>query len=375
MPLYCQSCVLPASRPNLVILADGICSACAQTSTALRPAVDWQVRRRQFETLVASIKSKRADWDCVIPVSGGKDSTWQVITCLEYGLRPLCVTWKTPARNSLGQANLDNLISLGVDHIDMQINPKVEKRFVVESFRRIGSTALPMHMALFALPLQIAVRYRIPLVLWGENSAVEYGQADAATGGFSMNRAWLLRYGVTHGTTSRDWASDSLTPGMLAPYRWPEDDELKDAGVTAAFLGHFFPWDPVETYRIAAANGFRAADKPKTGYYAFADVDDDFLISLHHWMKWYKFGFTRLWDNLSLEIRHGRMTRTEAVELIRQHGQEIPHEDIRKLCDWADLPVDAFHAIASGFRNTAIWKQADGVWKIDDFLIRDWDWK
>jgi hypothetical protein len=116
-------------------------------------------------------------YDCVIPVSGGKDSTWQVVKCLEYGLNPLAVTWKTPARTEVGAQNLANLVALGVDHIDYQINPKVERRFMLKALERFGSTAVPMHMALFSIPLTVAVRFEIPLVVWGENSALEYGGA------------------------------------------------------------------------------------------------------------------------------------------------------------------------------------------------------
>ena len=116
-----------------------------------------------FAEVVGKAKAQSRGYDCLIPVSGGKDSTWQVIKCLEYGLNPLCVTWKTPARTQLGQQNLDNLVGLGVDHIDYQINPKVERKFMLEAFKRFGSTAVPMHMAIFSIPAQIAARFRIPL--------------------------------------------------------------------------------------------------------------------------------------------------------------------------------------------------------------------
>ena len=135
-------------------------------------------------------------YDCIIPVSGGKDSTWQVITALDYGLKPLCVTWKTPARNTLGAKNLQNLVNLGVDHIDFSINPKVERRFTLKAFEGLGSPVIPMHMALHAIPLQFAVNFRVPLILWGENSAYEYGGQDEALKGVRLTHAWLKKYGV-----------------------------------------------------------------------------------------------------------------------------------------------------------------------------------
>lgn len=371
---YCRNCLLPDTRPNLEIMPDGRCNAC-HSWVEKKDSVDWVQRARAFDQLVAELKEKNAPWDCVIPVSGGKDSTWQVIKALEYGLKPLCVTWRTPARNALGQKNLDNLIKLGVDHIDFTINPDVEKRFTIEAFKRGGSLAIPMHMALFAIPLQLAIKFHIPLVLWGENSAMEYGGKDESVLGFRMTRAWLKKYGVTQGTVAEDWVSEDLSAKDLAVYQWPSDQDMNDADVTAAFLGWYLPWDPLETFRVAQEHGFEAlSDKPKVGFYKFADVDDEFIITLHHWMKWYKFGFTRLWDNLSLEIRGGRMSRDQAIKILLETGDEYPHKAVEKFCKWAGLSEDEFLAIAETFRNRDIWYQQDGQWKIKDFLLPEVDW-
>jgi len=116
------------------------------------------------------------------------------------------------------------------------------------------------------------------------------------------------------------------------------------------------------------------SERRDRGYYDFADIDDDF-ISIHHWMKWYKFGFTRLFDNLSLEIRNGRMTREEALEIIRSVGDQTPHGDIASFCVFSGISVQRFHAIAETFRNHQVWKRdPDGVWRIPEFLIPDWNW-
>ena len=104
--------------------------------------INWKLREIKFRKLVKITKNKNKIYDCVIPVSGGKDSTWQVLTALKYGLRPLCVTWKTPGRNKLGSSNLNNLISLGINHIDFSINEKVEKYFTLKAFRPIGLHSL-----------------------------------------------------------------------------------------------------------------------------------------------------------------------------------------------------------------------------------------
>jgi N-acetyl sugar amidotransferase len=370
---YCRCCVLPDTRSGIEIEEDGICSACKAHKTKVT-AIDWEKRQQQLNRIVDYAKSHSKGYDCVIPVSGGKDSTWQVVKCLEYRLNPLAVTWKTPARTKIGAKNLANLISLGVDHIDYQINPKVEKKFMYKAFAKFGSTAIPMHMALFNIPLKIAVSFDIPLIVWGENSAVEYSGTDKDLEGYRLDQNWLLKFGVTNETTASDWISDDLSKRELTPYFGPPLALVEEKNILAFFLGYFLNWDPVETFRVAQENGFRIRQEgPKTGYYDFADIDCDF-ISIHHYLKWYKFGFTRLFDNLSLEIRNGRLTRPEAINIIKEKGDRKPVEDIQKFCRFLDISCEHFDEICEKFRNTNIWKKKNDKWVIEDFLISDWVW-
>jgi N-acetyl sugar amidotransferase len=369
---WCQSCVLPDSRPNLVINDDGICNACK--SSGKRKEIDWAERRASLDKLVAQAKERACTYDCVIPVSGGKDSTWQVVQALELGLKPLCVTWRPIARTELGQRNLENLISLGVDHIDFSINPAVEGRFMLEAFKRFGAIGIPMHLAIFNIPLNVAARYEIPLVLWGENSAAEYGGTQNEADNYRLDGNWIRKFGVSHGTAAEDWVSENLSLKDLSPYRGPDPDVLEKQGVDVIFLGHFIPWDVETSVKVARAHGFQEDTRPRTGTYKYADLDDDF-ISLHHWMKWYKFGFTRSFDNLSLEIRRGRLQREEAIEFIRKEGASIPEEDIAQFCHLVHISKDDFFAIAEKFRNTEIWQQdSSDRWSIPNFLIPGWSW-
>lgn len=370
---YCTRCILPDTRPGLKFDDDGVCSACREHDVR-GPEVDWGARRRLFEQVAREVRELGRDWDCVVPVSGGKDSTWQVVTCLEYGLKPLAVTWRTPARTELGARNLQNLIELGVDHIDVTVNPKVERGFLLAALERYGTTAIPMHLAIFNIPTTVAARFGVPLIVWGENSAMEYVGGEAEASSFDLTNDWVRKYGAVHGTTADDWVSDDLSAADLAIYRGPTDDELRSAGVRAVFLGMFFAWDPQETFEVARRHGFQADTSPRTGAYAYADIDDDF-ISIHHWLKWYKFGFTRVWDNLSLEIRNGRLTRERAIELTRELGDQTPYDDIAAFCRYVGIEQARFFAIAETFRNHDIWTERDGVWRIEDFLIPDWPWE
>lgn len=372
---WCSRCVLPDTRPNLELDAEGVCSACRTHGT--RAAVDWTARASEWGEVVAWAKGRGARWDCIIPVSGGKDSTWQTVTCLEHGLRPLCVTWRPPARTAIGERNLRNLIALGVDHIDFSVNPSVEAAFARAAFVERGDPAIPMHMALFGIPLTLAVSLRVPLIVWGENSAAEYGTVGGAGLGRSLDAAWLRRFGVMGGTRWSDWAGrGGLTAGDLSAYRVPDDVELHEAGCRAVFLGHFFAWDPEEALAVATAHGFLPdADGPRTGAYAYADIDDG-MISVHHWLKWHKFGFTRTFDNLSLEIRNGRLTREEAIAAIRARGDETPHDDIRAFCAFTGMGADEVERVADSFRDPAVWtlRPGGGSWVIEDFIVPDWEW-
>ena len=372
-PKICIKCVMPEAKPEIFLDEHGVCNICVQHAKDKTSAEAEKGLETDFTKILAQHRGKH-EYDCLVMCSGGKDSTWQVVKCLEYGLNPLCVTWKTPARTEIGTRNLANLVSLGVDHIDYQINPEVEKRFMYDAFVRHGSTAIPMHMALFSIPLSIAVKFRIPLVIWGENSAFEYGGTEEEQTGFRLDGQWLKKFGVTHGTTAKDWVSAELSAKSLTPYFGPSDVELGEAGVLAAFLGYYFPWDPQVSLAVATAHGFKADSAgPRTGYYNYADIDDDF-ISIHHWMKWYKFGFTRLFDNLSLEIRNGRMTRERAVELIAGSGDQTPRGDIDKLCAYIGITTERFFEIAETFRSPSVWQKRDEKWMIDGFIVKDWTW-
>jgi len=370
--IWCKNCLLPNSRPNLIIEKNGSCSACNNFS--IKEKINWKKREGEFLGLIKKIKKKNLRYDCVIPVSGGKDSTWQTVKCLEYGLNPLTVTWRSPQRTKIGQQNLDNLISLGVDHIDWSVNPKIEKKMTLESFKKHGSVAIPMHLALFNIPVLVASHFRIPYVIWGENSAVEYGNFNKKDNQKILNEKWYKNYGVTHNTKAKDWVSKSLSKKKMSSYFDYKSYQKNYFKPESIFLGYFFKWDPQQTYKISKKFGFKAEKSARTGYYKFADIDD-YFISIHHWLKWYKFGFTRIFDNLSLEIRNKRVSRDRAIKLIRSDGLKMPINDIKKFCEYTDISLNKFFKIAEKFRNKKIWKLNENKkFYIENFIIDNWKW-
>ena len=372
MPRYCNRCILPDTRPGVSIDAEGICNGCRNAEA--KTQIDWKARAAAFEDLVQTTRAKRRRYDCVIPVSGGKDSHWQVLTCLELGLHPLCATYVYPGRTVLGEENLANLRNLGVDHIEIRVNPKVEKRFVRKAFRRFGIPGLVNHMGVFAFPINLAARFDIPLVIYGENSAFEYGTEDESLTGVRLDHKWLKSFGVTQSTQARDWIDDELSEDDLAPFFLPDEEELAARDVHALFLGWYYPWDPEHSYRVASAHGFKSrAEGARVGHLDYVNIDDDF-IAVHHHAKWYKYGITRSWDTLSIEIRMGRLTRDEAIRQLADLGDETPWDDIELFCEYLGIDTREYFEILEGFRNYDIWSRVDGRWQIDGFLIDDYDW-
>ena len=363
--LWCKKCLLPNTRPNLIIENNGNCSACNNFTN--KKKTNWKKRKQEFIRLVKKIKHKKLRYDCVIPVSGGKDSTWQTIKCLEYGLNPLAVTWKAPQRTKVGQDNLENLISLGVDHIDWTINPKIEKKLTLESFKKFGSVAIPMHLAIFNIPVLIASHFKIPYVIWGENSAVEYGNLNKKENEKNLTNKWFKNYGVTNNTEAKHWVSKSFPKNKLSSYFKYKTYSKDSYESKSIFLGYFFKWDPQKTFKISKKFGFKAGKKVKTGYYKFADIDDNF-ISIHHWLKWYKFGFTRLMDNLSIEIRNNRISRKEAIKIVHRSKDIIPERSIKKFCKYVKITEKKFYSIAETHRNLNIWSKKNGRWIINGFI-------
>ena len=205
MITYCTNCILPSTRPNLLINPDGICQPCSLKFPTLNQYLIIQIK------LIKKIKaSKNNNWDCIIPVSGGKDSTWQTIKCLEKGLKPLCFTWKTPARNEIGRKNLENLINLELITWTLALTQKVEKALILKSLILKGSVAIPMHMAIYAIALDLAKKYKINDIVFGENPAKEYGSKKRSDLTSKVNKSWLKKYGVNGGVDISHWYDKKL---------------------------------------------------------------------------------------------------------------------------------------------------------------------
>jgi N-acetyl sugar amidotransferase len=191
---YCSRCVMPETKPDLLIDEQGVCNACR--SYEWRKAVDWEERARELGEILARYRSADgSNHDCLVPVSGGKDSTYQVIRMLEMGLNPLCVTSTTDHLTGIGRRNIENLKRLGVDYIEITTNPVIRRRINRLALRQVGDISWPEHVTIFTIPVRAAVQMRVPLIVWGENSQNEYGGPAAAAENHVLTRRWLEEFG------------------------------------------------------------------------------------------------------------------------------------------------------------------------------------
>jgi len=221
---YCTACLLPDTKPDIWFDDDGVCAACLNFSS--RDIVDWKQREAELREVVSRYRSPTG-WDCIVPVSGGKDSTWQVVQVLSLGLRPLCVTATTCHLSVIGRQNIDNIKRLGVDLVEFSPNPRVRSSLNRIGLKYVGDISWPEHVGIFTIPVRAAVAYGVPLIIWGENSQDEYGGPASNAASPVLDRSWLEEFGGLLGLRVSDIAGlEGLTEEDLIPYRYPTDDEL-----------------------------------------------------------------------------------------------------------------------------------------------------
>jgi len=188
----------------------------------------WDARKRELLEILDRSRSSNGNWDCVIPVSGGKDSTYQVIRMLQLGANPLCVTSSTCDLSPIGRKNIENLKKLGVDHLELSPNPLVRAKLNRIALTEIGDIAWPEHVGIFTIPVRVAVQFNIPLIVWGENSQNEYGGPDEAANNSVLNRRWLEEFGGLLGLRVSDMTETYGIPQhQLLPYQYPPEEELQ----------------------------------------------------------------------------------------------------------------------------------------------------
>jgi N-acetyl sugar amidotransferase len=357
---YCQRCVMPETKPDIFFNDKGICSACIHYEQ--RAEVDWDERRRELLEIVERYRSKDgSNYDCIIPVSGGKDSTYQTIRMLELGLNPLCVTATTDRLSPIGRRNLENLERLGVDHIEVTTNPVVRRRINRLALTQVGDISWPEHVTIFTVPVRIAVQMGIPLIVWGENSQNEYGGPATAAQDRVLTRRWLEEFGGLLGLRVSDLVGQAdIRPRDLIQYTYPDDEELARVGVTGIFLGYFLPWDGWANALIAQAHGFETKPTLVEGSLVNYENLDNIQTGIHDYFKFLKYGFGRATDLACMHIRRGRLRREDAITLVKRHDGKFPWtylgEPIEETLADIDMTLDEFRAVCDRFTNRKLFK-------------------
>lgn len=355
---YCKRCVMPDTKPDLALDEEGVCNACR--SYEKRVEVDWDARKRELEEIVARYRSQDgSSWDCIVPVSGGKDSTYQVVRMLQLGMNPLCVTATTCHLSEVGRKNIENIKRLGVDYVEFSPNPAVRRKLNRIGLTQVGDISWPEHCGIFTIPVRAAVQYKVPLIVWGENSQNEYGGPAAAAGNNVLTRRWLEEFGGLLGLRVTDLIGmEGIEARHLIPYSYPSDEELQQVGVTGIFLGHYLPWDGYANALIAQAHGFTTLTSTVEGSLVNYENLDNYQTGIHDYFKFLKFGFGRATDLACLHVRRGRITRQDAVEMVRIHDGKFPWtylgKPLEEILAPLQMSVDEFIKVCDRFTNKKI---------------------
>ena len=361
MLTYCKSCVMPSTKPDLQLDEDGVCNACR--SYEKRQEIDWSVRRNELLSILDRYRNKDGtNWDCIVPVSGGKDSTFQVVELLRLDMNPLCVTATTCDLTEIGRKNIENIKHLGVDYIEMSPNPIARAKLNRIGLTQIGDISWSEHVGIFTIPVRAAVQYNVPLIIWGENSQNEYGGPATAAESNTLNRRWLEEFGGLLGLRVSDLiGTEGITRKNLIPYFYPEDEELSRVGVTGLFLGHYVPWDGLSNALVAQAFGFETPSSPTLGSMVNYENLDNYQVGIHEYFKFLKFGFGRATDHACLHIRRGRLTREMGLSIVKRLDGKFPIEYLgKKLKDTLkplDMNIEEFTKICDKFTNKKIFKR------------------
>ena len=351
---YCKICLTPNTRPNGHFNSDGICTACEYYDQADR--VNFDARFAELKAIVDhKVRNhRRKRWQCIVGVSGGKDSTRQALWVREkLGVNPLLVSVAYPPRqiSPTGAANLSNLISLGFDTLVIGPAPRLSRELVRSAFFRFANWCKPTEMCLFAGVPQIAIEKGIKLILWGENPALQVG--DMGSLGDSI---WDGRNLVNINTLSGGdlgWFTEVAgTTRRLSPYKFPAFSDRERAGVETVFLGPAWrDWSDRVNSAVAYTNGFRGRSEgpEKTAdYFCTSMVDEDWM-TVNMLLKYYKLGFSRGTEHANAFIRSGELRRGDAIAHVERYDGVCSPELLESFCRYIDITELVFWETVKNF--------------------------
>ncbi|MGQ3039887.1 MAG: N-acetyl sugar amidotransferase [Brevundimonas sp.] len=342
---YCTRCLQPDTRPNTRFTEHGLCPACDYFDRL--GDVDWQERYEILQDLLAKFPRKPGQmFDCIIGVSGGKDSLRQALWVRDkLGLKPLlvCLSYPPEQVTERGVNNLSNLIELGFDVVVSSPAPQTWRKLMRASFDRFTNWARSTEMALFSSVPQLAIRYGIPLILWGENPGLQLG--DLKTLGRTGYDGNNLRYMNTLSGGAMDWMLEISDIKNMIPYQYPSPEKFEENGLQIVYLGWFLgDWSLTNNGLYSTLNGLEVRnDKVEnTGDLRGVTSLDEDWVTLNQMIKYYKFGFGRVTDYCNEEIRLGRISRDQGIELVEKYDDSCSDNYIAEFSDYIGISVDQF---------------------------------
>lgn len=361
---YCKKCLFPETKPDLFFDNEGVCDACrsSERKHGIINSIDWNGRAEEFENILSDYRSKDGmNYDCIIPVSGGKDSTFQVYAMkVIHKMNPLAVTFDQFDATETSEFNLEVMRSIGVDHIHFRLNPNIVKRLVKKGFEIVGDLHWVNHVGIYTVPTRLAVAMNIPLIIWGENPQLEYGGPAASRDNKYLDRRWRQEFGCMRGFREEDMVDEVIELSDLKSLMWPSDDDIQRVGVTGIFYGYYFKWDARKQMELIEKYGWKHLDKPQAGSWLDYENIDMGFVDIREHLKWIKYGYGRATDQVNIDIRNDRISRADAITEIKDIDGKFDFQNRKKFCEYIGILEEEFTRIRDSFVNTDILKKCEG---------------
>ncbi len=378
---YCKKCLQPDTRPGILFDGEQVCYACRYEESKV--SVDWLSREKKLQEIADSAKqeakSRGLAYDCVIGVSGGKDSTFQAVYAKEkLGLRPLLINCVPDELTDIGRANIDNLGKLGFDIISIRPNPQIARRLARKTFLERGNVVAASEYCLWASAYIMAEKFNIPLIIQGENAALTLGTAkiqETSDDAFSVVQLDTLRGGQVDSLIQGE---DDITLDDVFLYQIPDVDSMKTKGIRAVFLQYYVKeWSQVGNAEFAVERGMigrMTESLADMGRYRRYSALDSNLVFVNQMIKYLKFGFGFATDEACYDIREGRLTREEAIWYVEQYDGKCGQQYIEETCNYLSITQEEFWNVVDRYVNRQLFeKNSEGKW-IPKFRVGvDWE--
>lgn len=355
---------MPDTKPGVWLDERGFCNGCR--AKEIKAKIDWDERFKELELIVNDIKkANHPFYDCIVPVSGGKDSWYQAAMLAEYfGLKVLCVTLAAHLPTTEGIENLNNMIKdLNVDHMKITLKPSVYRKIRKKCFLRQGEPNWAEHAAMFSSVVNTALLYEVPLVVWGEDISFEFGglqRSASKPSAIAIDKSDLIKE-----KTILDWLDKDISERDVFFYKYPDYKKLEEYNIRSIYLGHFVRWYGRKNYEFARLRGFLGRRKgPLPGNYLNYDNIDEKLCEINIWFKYLKFGFWRATDQTCYDIWNDNLDRARAVEIVNSLQDELPFNDLEDFLEFHMITLSEFYETVEKFRNEDIWEHSNNDWAL-----------